>query len=95
MMRTAQLMVFLFACGVLLAPLATVVHACDEDGGDPCCSAGCVLCLCCAHQPPLASATQALLAGVATGPLNAATAGAAVNEDPRDIFHVPIAAPSR
>lgn len=95
MKRTAHLAILLFALSAFLAPVAGVVHGCDEESDDVCCTAGCALCLCCAHQPQYKDAAETLAARFVPGPLDNPWAASSVSTDPRDILHVPIPALSR
>lgn len=90
-----RLAILLLALSALLAPAAAALGGCDEDGGDLCCAAGCVLCMCCAHQPSLVGNAASAVIGLVMDSPGPPAVLAPATPHPRDILHVPIAAPSR
>lgn len=95
--RPAAALVLLLAAVVgLAAPVVTAAGACVDEAGAGCCGFDCALCLCCAHGPKTtASDLQRRVGGDAGGRVRPDERTSPPEPLPRDVLHVPKAAPVR
>jgi hypothetical protein len=91
----AVLLLLVAALG-LAAPLVVSADVCEEEGGGDCCGLECAFCVCCAHRPQHAAGTAlGRSAGDPGGSLLPEELPAPREPLPRDVLHVPRAAPVR